>query len=299
MYTPQYISTLPSRTSCCDALGAGMLLKRSHADSAVTLRHLQPNAEYERKWMVFDVDKKGAWFLPDEVGLPTPNYIATNCATTHAHIGYLLETPVGVSGAHRDGPRRFYEAVYRGFSRRLGADPCYTGFLTKNPVHPHWLTDWRTNMPQRLDELNDSLSAEDKRWRPKTESESPIGRNCSLFDGLRAIAYKSVLKFKKAGDDLGGFREYLTKHAMALNAVFDRPLFTAEVAGIVRSVAKWCWKEFTLEKFSAIQSARVQKRWGAPIGNPWVAMGISRRTWQRRKAAGTLVYPDTVCDTNE
>jgi len=150
-------------------------------------------------------------------------------------------------------------------------------------------------MPQRLDELNDSLSAEDKKWRPKSESESPIGRNCSLFDAIRHIGYKSVLKFKKDGNDLDGFREHLSKHAMALNAAFDRPLFSVEVAGIVRSVAKWCWKEFSVEKFSAIQRARSHKRTGLYLGQtPWVDLGMSKRTWQRRRAAGEIpAYPDT------
>lgn len=250
---------------------------------------LQANAETLHHWMLFDLDDPHAWFLPEERGLPTPTYIAVNRSNGHAHVGYLLETPVSFYDASRAGPIKFLVAVERGFTRRMGADFGYSGHLTRNPFHPQHETDWQAGA-YRLDELNDSLDPKDKRWVARSTETTGTGRNVTIFDEVRQYAYRQVLKFKKAGKDECAFRQHLMDMASEVNRCNYKKngLVIAELFGIAKSVAKWTWAEFTLAKFSAKQSARIARRWSgketAEKLRPWDAEGISRRTFYYRKS---------------
>jgi hypothetical protein len=72
-----------------------------------------------------------------------------------------------------------------------------------------------------------------------------------------------------------------------MNGQFANPLSDLEVRGIAKSVARWTWKHFTEDGLSDIQSARAKKRWtgheAESTTKPWVKLGISRRTYYRRK----------------
>lgn len=280
-----YIQLLPKRTHCTDNPKHGMVSK--FREQAVEYSHIQANPETSRCWLLFDGDVPDAYFLPEERGLPTPTYIAVNPDNSRAHIGYQLESPVTFSGNAREGPMKFFLAVERGFTRRLGADMGYSHHLTKNPVHPRWIVDWQAKRPWRLDELNDCLEPHEKRWAPKlTEG---VGRNCTMFEVLRKTAYCEVLKFKKDNGPYEKFRDFLKKCADDTNATFIVRLGECEVRGLVKSVANWAWRTFTFEKFSAIQACRVARRWhkdgSPPVGKPWLKEGISRATYYRRRNA--------------
>jgi len=135
-----YIQHLPKRAHCTDQIGARQL--ELPAVEAVSYRHIQPNESWKTEWLVYDIDQKGAWFCSERAGVPTPTCIAINPANSHAHVAYQLETPVIHTQKSRQLPQDYLEAIDRGLRSRLGADPAYSGFLTKNPVHPHWITDW-------------------------------------------------------------------------------------------------------------------------------------------------------------
>jgi hypothetical protein len=81
--------------------------------------------------------------------------------------------------------------------------------------------------------------------------------------------------------------EFLTGAATVINSQFRVPLNRLEVSSIAQSVARWVWQRFTVAKFSAIQSARVKKRWSKvetlESKKPWEQQGISRRTWFKRR----------------
>ena len=71
-----------------------------------------------------------------------------------------------------------------------------------------------------------------------------------------------------------------------------------EVKAIARSVAKYTYKHFSEAGFSAVQAHRgrkggiksgeVRRQGSVAESQPWVAMGISRATYYRRKAAGEI-----------
>jgi hypothetical protein len=238
--------------------------------------------------MVFDLDCEDAYFRAEERGLPKPNFTAINRNNGHAHLGYQLETPVNFFASSSVGATKFYEAVERGFTHRLGADWGYSGFVSKNPLHPQWEVEWASGQTYDLGRLNDYLEPKDKQRRLKSEM-SGVGRNVTTFNHIREIAYKEVLKFKKAHKSEDRFMEFLEDCAGDLNRTFSHQLHRAEIRCLARSVSKFVWKEFSIEKFSAIQSCRGKRAWSKTLTltkeKPWELEGVCRRTWERRRAA--------------
>ena len=84
------------------------------------------------------------------------------------------------------------------------------------------------------------------------------------------------------------------QQAQGLNKKFENPLPDREVRALVKSVASWTWKKFNAAKFSEIQRERALRRWGmngrgsAEKTQPWIELGISRRTYYYRKGRGEL-----------
>ncbi|WP_276324646.1 primase C-terminal domain-containing protein [Rhodomicrobium udaipurense] len=123
-----------------------------------------------------------------------------------------------------------------------------------------------------------------------------MGRNCTVFDDLRVYAYRAVLEFKRCND----FRGFLQRLVAVANDLRRNPTFIAslpeiEARAIARSIARWTWKRFSVERFAGIQRARGkrgnEKRWAdhvpLDVSRPWEAEGISRRTWFRRRQVAT------------
>ena len=273
----------------------GDRLEYRRRDYAPAYRHCGLNAPHVRQWLVFDIDRPQGFFAAEDALLPEPTFTAINTQNGHSHVGYLLESPVYTSENAREGPLRLLQTVERGFRRRLRADAAYSGFLAKSPWHHSWLTAWQSGT-HRLDEMVDCLDKRDKAFEINPETDTAVGRNCTVFATLRKFAYKQVLKFKKDGKTIDDFYDCLHSMAKEVNATFPVRLSYAEMTGIVKSVGKWVWRRFTLEKFSAIQAARAGKRIYAPKLEPWKDLGLSESTYWRRKRAGTIpvtpVYPD-------
>lgn len=156
---PDYLELLPDRPYCTDRFGK--LLIRSK-DRAATFPIIQHNSPMVWNWMVFDIDAPDSWFRPEERRLPPPTFIALNRENGHGHAAYLLESPVNSWTATGTGVTRYYEAVERGFTKRLGADRGYAGFLSKNPLSEAWEVDWQAQYAYTLDELNDYLTPKDR-----------------------------------------------------------------------------------------------------------------------------------------
>lgn len=80
-------------------------------------------------------------------------------------------------------------------------------------------------------------------------------RTCKLFNAVRKWAYRERLRY----DDRIEWEEVAYTYALAVNAGSTTPLSEAEVGHTARSVARWVWRNFSAEKFSAIQAARGRK----------------------------------------
>ena len=257
---------------------------------ALQRRHIQLNGPASFRWMPHDIDHAGAYFAHRDANMPEPNFIAINPENGHGHSAVLLAMPVARHAAARVEPLHFYGAVERGIAPRIGADRHYSGLITKNPVHPHWRVEWRRDEPYTLPDLADWLFPEDMQPDFSVETTLGIGRNCTVFDELRLIAYREVRAFKRNGS-LEMFRARLELVAIGINMQFPEALRLSEVRAIVKSVAKWTWRHFSEESFLRRQSFLGKRgnavRWAdhvsAEMTKPWESDGISRATWYRRR----------------
>jgi len=252
---------IPAKPYCADYLHEGLLIRSKPA--ALRRRHIQLNGPACFTWMPLDLDRPDAADAHDQTGLPQPNVIMINRENGHAHAAYLLATPVARHSAARMGPLRFYGAVERGLARRLGADRHYAGLIAKNPLHDSWEVEWRREQPYTLAELATWLSPSDMALDRSVPTTLGAGRNVTVFDQLRAVAYRELLKFKRDDAGIAGhaaFEARMQAMALGINAQFLTPLKQSEVRAIAKSVSKWTWSRFTPERFSQLQSYRAQSR---------------------------------------
>jgi hypothetical protein len=281
-----FLSTLPRRPYCANILSDGITPKLLH--KAIEMEHIQPNRPSTVTWLNFDVDNPGAYYAADDANLAMPNIICENRQNGHAHLFYRLESPVSTSILSRSAPIKFLEAVQRGYTRRLQADVGYCGLISKNPLHPKWRTEWARLEPYSMKELDDYLFFEDKRYNQKVMEAFGLGRNCTLFEFVRKEAYRRFIR----SFDPTGLQDYLLELALQFNCQFATPLSPREVRGTVKSVVKWVRRHFSKEGFSRVQSTRGSKPWKRDTLTklaPWEGEGISRSTWERRRAKAALL----------
>jgi len=143
---------IPNRPYCADDFDYGLRIRGKK--QALQHRHIQLNGPATFAWMLHDIDQPDAYCAHEDVDLPPPNFIAINPENGHAHSAYLLAEPVARHSMARPHPLRYFAAIERGVSRRLGADRAYPAVTAKNPLHPHWRTEWRRDQPFTLNELD-------------------------------------------------------------------------------------------------------------------------------------------------
>ncbi len=254
---------------------------------ALQLRHIQPNPKNVISVLALDIDRAGGAFAWEDANVAAPNLIIGNPANGHAHIAHLLAVPVAAHAASRLAPLRKLAAIQRGMIRRTGADPAYCGNLIKNPFHIDWRVMWWAREPYTLSDLERWLDPEDTTPVYEPRQELGLGRNCTIFERLRRIAYKEVLIFNGADREFADFRHRLEQIAHDLNLDFEHPLPYSEIRHIGKSVARWTWKHFSPKRFSEIQRQRSLRRWAnhqaAERNKPWATLGISRATYYRRR----------------
>jgi hypothetical protein len=258
MLEHHFAGLVPARPYCADSLDFGLLIRSREV--ALRRRHIQFNGPAAYRWMLHDLDYRGAYCAHRDANLPPPNVIAINRDNGHAHSAYLLGTPVARHAASRIGPLRLFAAVELGVARRLNADRRYVGLIAKNPLHEQWSVEWRRNEPYSLEELREWLWERDMRPEPVIDRTSGAGRNVTIFDELRHHAYREVRLFKAKGPSIDDWLSHCTELASTLNRQFPTSLPLSEIRAISKSVAKWTWRRFSVEKFAIIQSHRAQTR---------------------------------------
>jgi hypothetical protein len=304
-----FVNLIPDKPYCTDDLGYGVVIRPKLV--AIRKRHIQLNGPSNLRWLQHDIDRRGAYYAHEDANLPAPNFIAINPDNGHAHSAYLLATPVHCHSVARLAPLRLFNAVRLGTTRRLDADLHYAGNTIKNPLNPHWGVEWRRHQPYTLQELLDWLFFEDMAPEPIAETTGE-GRNVIVFDKLRNIAYREVIHFKREGRSFDGFQRRCEDLANGINQQFvgyqvkrsdgrinRGPLKASDISAISKSGARWTWRRFSPSTFSAIQSLRGRRgmanRWAehesARTAKPWEALGISERTYYRRKRAAKCERP--------
>lgn len=238
-----FSETLPHRPYCADDLAYG--LKILPAQAALEKRYIQYNPPAIINWLVYDIDRAYAGFGREWETVAPPNIVVISPESGHSHYLYGIATGVSTTSAARDKPRRLLAAIDEGYRHALGGDKGFTQLICKNPLHEHWRVELLRQDLYDLCELAEyvDLNAADERIRktPKKYRQG-VGRNCSLFDSLRAWAYKWVGDYRAGG--LERWIEVVRDKAEKLNT-FLEPLPTNEVKATARSVAKWTFQHYT------------------------------------------------------
>ena len=274
-----FSESLPRRPYCTDDFAGGLQILP--LQQAIERRYIQYNPPTMINWLVFDVDRAYPGFDAEWRNLAPPNRVAFNPKNQHAHLFYGIAAGVSRTSASRQGPLRLLAAINEAYRHGLDADVEFRELICKNPLNPHWRVDLLRQNLYDLHELAEyvDLDASDRRIRstPK-RAQVGLGRNCTLFNGLRTCAYRWISEFQQSGDADGWHAAVLDK-AERLNTFTD-PLPLSEIRATARSVAKWTWQHYTgkmsasslsedgltPEAFSLLQSNLGKmgnaKRWG-------------------------------------
>ena len=287
----------PRRPYCTDDLEAGLRIRS--LKHAITRPYIQANPPHLRIWSIHDLDRpfpapdadtwRGSSVLAwEEAGLPPPSWAAVNRENGHAHLVWGLSAPVLVDGlGMRDAPLRWLCAIESMFREKMGADPGFSGLITKNPAHPLWRTLRGPRAFYDLSELAESLPGLEK-YRPKARKldEVGLGRNVELFDYLRKWAYGNVREYRGGG--LRTWNAWLSvcnSKALVRNGDFMQPLGGREVWHVAKSVAKWTYQHFDIEASDA-RFSKLQAHRGALGGR---ASGVARKAASEDKAASARI----------
>jgi Replicase family/Primase C terminal 1 (PriCT-1) len=269
---------IPQRPLSADVLADGM--RRRPRQEALQYALIEFNTAGRLSWLLFDHDEEDSFGCWERAGLPKPNFYAQNRSNGHGHLGYQLQTPVGLLGLSRERPIRLAADVQRGMTRRLGADPAFANRFGKNPSHGRWASSWFAARPYDLGDLLVALDRRDLEFPSSRAEISGISRNCDLFDVLRQYAYANVRAFKSTGYGPSAWRDRLLLEARGQNIGFACPLTVSELRQIAQSVARWTWRRFSEHQFAQIQAHRAkvlgQRRGAAAEANADAVLDLIR-----------------------
>ena len=291
LQTQDFYNNLPNNPYCLDEIPARMLI-RSKA-IAIKKPYLQLNPPLMTIYFIFDVDKSDAVLAWFDENLPKPLWTTQNPNNGHCHYCYKLEVPLCTSEFASIKAIKYAQAIYYAYALKLDADLNYSQLITKNPLHPKWRTTVWTDRAYSLDYLADFVDLPKK--LPKKLEVVGLGRNVTMFEKGRHWAYKAIRDYMHYDTSYEWEKAVITQMT-AFNSMFEQPLSHSEVKATAKSIAKWVWQRFSYGEFREIQAKRGSKG-GAkskrpPVAGseastkPWEAMGISRKTYYKRKKIG-------------
>lgn len=255
---------LAKRPYCMPGKNMGMLIR--DVSNALGYPYIQANTPWTIYRLVLDIDRdisltamQGTWH--DDFVMPDPNWFALNPQNGHAHIGYEIAVPIARHDTARQKPLKLLAAIEHALTIKIAADRGYVGLVCKNPLHPAWHANVVRAHPYDLSELSSWVDlAPYSGRRPAIVADGPLGRNCALFDGLRAWAYRAIRQHKPGNRD--AWNTAVLNHAEGLNS-YSSPLPQSEVRATARGVAKYVWSKFDIEasdaRFSKLQAHRGQR----------------------------------------
>ena len=232
----------PSKPYCTNDFSAGLLIRSKK--TAFLRRYVQHNPPSMTHWLTFDQDHEDLlkW---ESVPLPNPNLIVRNQDNRKCHIHYAIES-VCISDAARRKPIEYLAAIEAAYCEALGADPHYTGFMTKNPYHDNWHVWEIHDHVYKLAELADYVDLNSTRWtrkRAANENHHGYARNPALFHRLRFWAYDEVSAYRNLNKSYDEWHKAVLSRCEEQND-FQEPLPYSEVKSTAKSVSKWVWTKY-------------------------------------------------------
>lgn len=224
---------MPPRPYCTDDLEGGLQIRP--LETALSKKYIQFDSPHIAQALIFDIDRDFSFEAASEANVLQPSLIIQNPENGHAHLAYILETPLAIHDHARFHPIRYGAAIQRGYTRRLGADRGYAGLITKNPLkHPTIDFDRMFS----LSDLDAWLDFEDKAQDfSQKEVAAGLGRNCTMFDTVRYEAYEKVHEL----NTFSQLYEYSLRRCREVNGAFDSPMQDSEPRATAKSIAKWTW----------------------------------------------------------
>ncbi|MDR2581789.1 MAG: replication initiation protein [Fibromonadaceae bacterium] len=250
--------TLPERPFCTDELGPLFVRVK---EQAIKRRYIQQNTPFDLYWFVYDVDRESAHYDWHELHAPAPNITATNLKNGHAHLFYGLEVPVLKCESNPKvhyKPIRYAASVDVALTKKLNADPGYSGLICKNPLHDSWMVQTWEPYPYELGWIADYLDLEPYEDRRKHLPPIGLGRNCTIFDVTRHWAYRQIRQNNNfLNEDF--FIYHVIQYADYRNQEFPVPLPKNEIKHIGKSIGKWTWRNMSPEGFKDWGNRRREK----------------------------------------
>ena len=252
--------SLPPKPYCSDELKTGLRI-RPRA-TALKKRYIQLNPPHQRVFLTFDLDYRTWAYVAEDVSLPQPIWCVGNAKNGHAHLIYALKSPVYTTSAAHLKPLQWLAAIETAMRRKLGADPMYSGLISKNPWSKGWLVSQTGNLLYTLDYLSKWVDLSTKALKKPRKEVIGLGRNCAVFENVRVWAYREIR------NHWGSREEHYTNWVNAVkyrcqeeNAKFTEPLCVPELWGIAKSISHWVWQRMKPDSFSEWQRANANLRW--------------------------------------
>lgn len=253
-FASQFYGELPDQPYCATRNDDGDIARIFITSKATAVKYPEIQINHTRawvRWLIFDVDREGAFEAADDASLPPPTFI-TISRRGHAHLAYRLKAPVFVGRHAKKKPQVFLKSVFETMQAALVAERRYKlkAATTHNPFSPLYRTIWSgksydlaelasesgTVYKAKVDSDQDADSRAEQevnRYLTAALGKASFSRHCELFDTCRKEAYK-----------LHG-NSYAVIHAFCLdflanrNRSFGRPLGTRDLITTATSIAKF------------------------------------------------------------
>jgi hypothetical protein len=264
-FKQDFYEKLPHKPYCSDDLGHGVIIRPKK--TAIQKPYIQHNPPCLITSLVFDIDRSDAYFAWSDANLPQPTWIAKNPKNCHAHIGYMLATPVCTTHRARQNVIEYLAKIEQAYSLALGADRGYSGLITKNPCHRTWENHIFDVEPYELNYLADFVELTE--LKTDLKEVSGLGRNCMMFDNVRFWAYEAIREHRGSTFDI--WLGKVLEQCQNANGAFIEPLPYSEVKATAKSIARYCWKNdgYCYQEFIDRQSRKGKN--GAKIANSRLA----------------------------
>lgn len=238
-----FVEGLPYKPYHCNEKG---YLRIASRYKALLSQHIQFNQPGKTSWIVIDCDEPNIIdeLKKENANFPVPNFVVSNPKNYHSHLYFGLELPVLRTACARRKPIDYLACVEYELRRIFKGDPGYSGLIAKNPMHPYWDTDILNTDLWMLEDFREHMTVP-SHVPTKEVLHSELGRNVTVFNTVREIAYKNLLAFRVGGGNQEGFFEFVRQECERINGTFKEQLPEAEIKSIARSVSKWTWRQYT------------------------------------------------------
>lgn len=263
-YPSSLINVLPLKPYASNKLMNGLqILPR---EVALSKKYIQLNPPHIQKFITFDIDYDFRYVdVAKDFNIFEPFWTVINRKNGHAHLIYLLKTPVYTTEAAHLHPLRYLDAVIKAMTRKLKADPRYRGLISKNPFNnkawnvrpPMWHAPREYTLGELVDCVPDEM--QESPHAPVNEDMSLLGRNCYILEHVRVKAYREIRNYWNKNYD--EWHERVVYMCEEENATFSEPLGQSEINQIAKSITRWTLGHMTPKGFAESQRARVKIRW--------------------------------------